>query len=47
LARTICCSAGPFVDIGKKRSGSADRHAPADRQLGALPVAVIDVLTRV
>ena len=47
LARAICLSAGPFAEIGKKRSGSADRHAPAARQLAALPVAVITVLTRV
>src|SRR5208282_2124776 len=41
LARTICCSPKPTDEMGKKRSGSADRQAPADRQFAAFPVAVI------
>src|SRR5690349_13402077 len=41
LARAICRSAGPTEEIGKKRSGSADRQAPADRQFAVLPVALI------
>ena len=41
LARAICRSAGPAEEIGKKRSGSADWQAPAERQFAALPVALI------
>ena len=32
--------------MGKNRSGSADRQAPADRQFVALPVALIAVTAR-
>src|SRR6185312_12027889 len=41
LARATCRSAGPAEEIGKKRSGSADRQAPAERQFAAFPVALI------
>jgi hypothetical protein len=32
LARAICREADPVAETGKKRSGSADRQAAADRQ---------------
>jgi hypothetical protein len=41
LARAIWRSAGPVLDIGKKRSGSAERQAADERQFTALPFAVI------
>jgi hypothetical protein len=41
FACAICRIAGPVVEMGKKRSGSADRQAPPDRQLLTVIVAVI------
>jgi signal transduction histidine kinase/HAMP domain-containing protein/CheY-like chemotaxis protein len=41
LARAICRSAGPADEMGKNRSGSAARQAPAVRQFMALPVTVM------
>jgi hypothetical protein len=32
LACAICPAAGPVAEMGKNRSGSADRQAAADRQ---------------